>query len=102
VDPGDATQQELFRKSSHFNPVDIVCSNMDRHGNKYRLSEFTDEETGFISKKSVRGKELKALELPGLWNGSMARWITLFVEVPGSTFTPVKTIFDLLREDHRE
>ncbi|MDF1571644.1 MAG: DUF4301 family protein [Bacteroidales bacterium] len=102
VDPDDATQQELFRKASHFNPVDIVCSTIDRHGKKYRLPEFTDEETGFISKKSVRGKELKALELPGLWNGSMARWITLFVEVPGSTFTPVKTIFDLLREDHRE
>jgi len=102
VDPDDVTQQELFRKSSHFNPVDIACSTMDRHGNKYSLSEFTDEETGFISKKSVRGTELKALELPGLWNGSMARWITLFVEIPGSTFTPVKTIFDLLREEHRE
>lgn len=102
VDPDDAAQQELFRKASHFNPVDIVCSTTDRHGKKYRLPEFTDEETGFISKKSVRGKELKALELPGLWNGSMARWITLFVEIPGSTFTPVKTVFDLLREDHRE
>ena len=102
VDPGDDAQQELFRKASHFNPVDIVCSIMDRHGNKYNLSGYADEETGFISKKSMQGKELKALELPGLWNGSMARWITLFVEIPGSTFTPVKTIFDLLREDHRE
>jgi hypothetical protein len=102
VDPGDPLQQELFRKASHFNPVDIVCSTMDRHGNRYDLEEYVDGETGFISKKSVKGKDLKALELPGLWNGSMARWITLFVEIPGSTFTPVKTIFDLLREAHRE
>lgn len=102
VDPEDASQQELFRKASHFNPVDIVCSTRDRHGNSYHLQDYVDAETGLISKKSVQGKDLRALELPGLWNGSMARWITLFVEIPGSTFTPVKTIFDLLRKEHRE
>lgn len=102
VDTEDAGQQALFSQASHFNPVDIVCSIRDRHGNKYNLSEYIDEETGFISEKSVRGNALKALELPGLWNGSMAGWMTLFAEIPASTFTPVKTVFDLLRPAHRE
>lgn len=102
VDTGDPGQNALFSKATHFNPVDIVCSTRDRHGNNYNLSEYIDEETGFISEKSVMGKALKALELPGLWNGSMAGWITLFVEIPASTFTPVKTVFDLMRPAHRE
>lgn len=102
VNMDDADQKALFREASHFNPVDIVCSTRDRLGNRYPLENFVDAETGFISHKSVKGKDLKALELPGLWNGSMAGWITLFVEVPGSTFTPVKTVFDLLRDAHRE
>ena len=102
VDTEDAGQKALFSQASHFNPVDIVCSTRDRHGNNYNLSEYIDEETGFISEKSVMGKALKALELPGLWNGSMAGWFTLFVEIPASTFTPVKTVFDLMRPAHRE
>lgn len=102
VELENETQKALFSDASHFNPVDIVCSTRDRQEKTYRLSEFVDEETGFISRKSVKGKDLKALELPGLWNGSMAGWITLFVEIPGSAFTPVKTVFDLLREAHRE
>ncbi len=102
VDTDDAGQHALFNKASHFNPVDIVCSTRDRHGNNYNLSEYVDEETGFIAEKSVKGKALKALELPGLWNGAMAGWITLFVEIPASTFTPVKTVFDLMRPAHRE
>jgi hypothetical protein len=86
--------------STHFNPVDIVCSIYDYQGNKFNLPKFTDPETGFISIKSVYGKSLKALELPGLWNGAMSNWNTVFVEVPVSTFNPVKSVNDLLRPQH--
>ena len=102
VDHGDLEQEEIFQKASHFNPVDIVCSVRNRKGDRYDLTVYVDQETGFVSHKSVKGKDLKALELPGLWNGSMSGWITIFVEIPGSTFTPVKTIFDLLRKEHRD
>ncbi len=86
--------------STHFNPVDIVCSFRAYDGTTYKLSQFRDDDTGFISQKSLGGRELKALELPGLWNGGMSRWNTAFVEVPLSTFNPVKTVTDLLRNVH--
>ena len=87
--------------ATHFNPVDLVCSTRNRHGRKFDLSRYVDPQTGFISEKSKNGRPLKALERPGLWNGSMARWNTVFVEVPGTVFSPVKTINDLLRPEHQ-
>jgi hypothetical protein len=102
VDFADGQQSAMFKRSTHFNPVDVVCSLKNHAGDSFDLMQFVDSNTGFISQKSVKGKELKALELPGLWNGSMAGWITVFVEVPGETFTPVKTIFDLVRPAHKE
>lgn len=93
----DQDQKLIFDQSTHFNPVDMVCSTIDYQGNYFDLHQFVDEETGFISEKSYEGRPLKAMELPGLWNGAMADWITLFVEVPLATFNPVKTIFDLLK-----
>ena len=91
----------MFKNGTHFNPVDIVCSIRDYMGNKFDLPQFVDPKTGFISYKSKDGKELKALELPGLWNGAMSNWNTIFVEVPLTTFNPVKTVNDLLREQHQ-
>lgn len=87
-------------ESTHFNPVDIVCSFKAYDGTTYKLPDFRDDDTGFISFKSLEGRELKALELPGLWNGGMSRWNTAFVEVPICTFNPVKTVMDLLRKEH--
>ena len=87
--------------ATHFNPVDLVCYKADYNGNSFDLSEFRDQDMAFIAKKSVGSRELKALELPGLWNGSMAGWLTWFVDVPLKTFTPVKTVFDLIRAEHR-
>ncbi len=101
IDPGSAKQQSILERSTHFNPVDIVCSVKNYKGIKYDLTGFIDSSTGFISKKSIDGREIKAQELPGLWNGAMSDWNTLFVEVPVETFNPVKTIFDLLRDNHR-
>ncbi len=101
IDLNNAKQRRLFEQSSHFNPVDIVCSIKDYQGNIFDLSQFVDHNTGFISQKSKDGKALKALELPGLWNGAMADWITIFVEVPIATFNPVKTVNDLLRNEHQ-
>ncbi len=101
IDLNDPEKVKLVSQSTHFNPVDIVCSTRDFKGNKFNLTHFVDNNTGFISGKSEGGRSLKALELPGLWNGSMAHWLTLFVEVPGDTFSPVKTVFDLMREEHR-
>ena len=101
VDTDDTVQMETFKNSTHFNPVDIVCSLKDFEGKKFDLPRFIDPQTGFISRKSKDGKELKALELPGLWNGSMSDWNTIFVEVPVITFNPVKTVNDLLREQHQ-
>jgi hypothetical protein len=94
-------QKELMRGATHFNPVDLVCGVRDYKGKKFDLACFVDPQTGFISTKSKDGRELKAQELPGLWNGAMADWNTVFVEVPISTFTPVKTVGDLLRSQHQ-
>lgn len=101
INLSDPEQKEIMNKSTHFNPVDLVCGVKNCKGEKYNLSEFTDPATGFIAEKSAGGRPLKAQELPGLWNGAMANWNTLFVEVPIETFTPVKTINDLLRPEHQ-
>ena len=101
IDPDDKEQQAMLAGSTHFNPVDLVCGVRDWRGEPFDLREFVDPDTVFISLKSKDGKELKALEHPGLWNGSMAHWITLFVEVPAITFNPVKTVNDLLRKEHQ-
>jgi hypothetical protein len=101
VNMSDATQSSIFKSSTHFNPVDLVCGIKNYKGEKFDLMQFRDPNTGFIAHKTLNGKPIKALELPGLWNGSMANWNTLFVEVPLSTFNPVKTINDLLRPEHQ-
>lgn len=101
IDPTDDEQQRIVKSSTHFNPVDLVCSVKDFHGRKFDLTKYRDSNAVFISSKSKNGRELKALELPGLWNGAMSDWITFFVEVPKTTFTPVKTVFDLLRPEHQ-
>lgn len=97
----DDKQKEIVSNATHFNPVDLVCSLRDYNGNKFDLKKFVDEETGFISTKSLGGKDLKAQELPGLWNGAMADWISIFVETPIITFNPVKTVNDKLRPQHQ-
>ena len=94
-------QKHLMAEATHFNPVDIVCATKNHKGEHYCFAEFVDPSTGFISSKSKSGRELLAQELPGLWNGAMARWNTLFVEVPISTFSPVKVVSDLLRPEHQ-
>ncbi len=101
IDASDERQLQLLRNSTHFNPVDIVCGVKDHNGEKYDLLDFVDDKQGFITKKTKDGKDLKALELPGLWNGAMAFWNTIFVEVPLITFNPVKTVNDLLKPTHR-
>ncbi|MCQ2334189.1 MAG: DUF4301 family protein [Paludibacteraceae bacterium] len=101
LESSQIADKTLMAQSTHFNPVDLVCALRDVHGKPYPLSEFVDPQTGFISHKSKDGKELLALELPGLWNGAMAKWNTIFVQVPVSTFNPVKTVNDLLREQHQ-
>ena len=101
IDMDDPEKKEMFEKGTHFNPVDLVCAVRDYKGHKFDLVKYVDKATGFISYKSKNGKDLKALELPGLWNGAMSDWNTVFVEVPLSTFNPVKTVNDLLREQHQ-
>ena len=101
IDLKNSESKAMFVASTHFNPVDLVCAVKNSKGEKYNLPDFVDKNTGFISLKSKNGKELKALELPGLWNGAMSDWNTVFVEVPISTFNPVKTVNDLLREQHQ-
>lgn len=101
IDKSNAEYMKMFTEGTHFNPVDLVCAVKDYKGNKFNLPDYVDKSTGFISSKSKNGKELKALELPGLWNGAMSNWNTVFVEVPLSTFNPVKTVNDLLREQHQ-
>jgi len=101
IDFNDPEQAAIARKSTHFNPVDLVCGVRNYKGKKYNLLQFSDPKTGLITTKSSDGKELKAQELPGLWNGSMSDWNTLFVEVPIETFNPVKTVNDLLRKEHQ-
>ena len=88
-------------RATHFNPVDLVCATKNYRGEHFNLLRYVDKQAGFISSKSKNGKELKALELPGLWNGAMSDWNTIFVEVPIATFNPVKTVNDLLRPEHQ-
>ena len=101
IDKNNREYMEMFTNGTHFNPVDLVCAVKDYKGQPFDLPKFVDPSTGFISSKSKNGKELKALELPGLWNGAMSDWNTVFVEVPLGTFNPVKTVNDLLREQHQ-
>ena len=101
IDTKNEEYMKMFTQGTHFNPVDLVCAVRDYKGKPYDLPKFVDKSTGFISSKSKSGKELKALELPGLWNGAMSNWSTVFVEVPLGTFNPVKTVNDLLREQHQ-
>jgi hypothetical protein len=102
IDPTDAGQRAVFAAGTHFNPVDLACGLLDRRGRAYSLAGFADSDTVFISRKWEGGAELMALERPGLWNGGMEHWNTVFVEVPAETFAPAKTIFDLLRPEHQE
>tara|TARA_R110002072_G_scaffold151503_6_gene300939 strand:+ start:32942 stop:34471 length:1530 start_codon:yes stop_codon:yes gene_type:complete len=101
VDISDTHQMNIVKEATHFNPVDLVCGLKNYKGEKFDLTRYVNPNSGFISQKSHQGKTIKALELPGLWNGSMAHWNTLFVEVPLSTFNPVKTVNDLLKETHQ-
>ena len=101
IDPKNDRQQQIKRASTHFNPVDIVCGVKDHQGKKYDLHQFIDKKAAFITYKTIQGKPIKALEYPGLWNGAMAHWNTIFVEVPLSTFNPVKTVNDLLKPAHQ-
>ncbi|PCJ95445.1 MAG: NAD metabolism ATPase/kinase [Flavobacteriaceae bacterium] len=102
VDITNESQLNIFKNSTHFNPVDLVCGVKDFNGEKYNLSNFVDHQQGFITEKTKEGKNLKAMELPGLWNGAMAFWNTIFVEVPLITFNPVKTVNDLLKPAHQK
>jgi hypothetical protein len=101
VDRGSTEQRALLAAATHFNPVDLVCGLRDREGRAFELRRFIDPATVFLSEKSWRGRPIRALEHPGLWNGAMAGWNTVFVEVPGLTFNPVKTVLDLLRPAHQ-
>jgi hypothetical protein len=101
IDTNNEAYMKMFTQGTHFNPVDLVCAVKDYKGQPFNLPDFVDKTTGFISSKSKAGKELKALELPGLWNGAMSNWSTVFVEVPLGTFNPVKTVNDLLRDQHQ-
>ena len=101
VDRDSSSQRHIWESSTHFNPVDIVCGVKDFKGKKFNLTGFVDPEAGIITEKTFGSKKIKALELPGLWNGSMSGWITVFVEVPSTTFNPVKTVWDLLKEPHQ-
>jgi hypothetical protein len=101
VDMTGEAERHVFTSSTHFNPVDIVCAVRDARGTPFTLADFVDPAAAFLSKKSFEGRALTALERPGLWNGAMAHWYTVFVEVPASTFAPVKTVFDLLRPQHQ-
>lgn len=97
MDKNDPEQMVIVKEATHFNPVDMVCSYKNYKGEYFNLQDYVDVNTGFISSKSYGDRTLKAMELPGLWNGAMAQWITIFVEVPLSTFNPVKTVFDLAK-----
>jgi hypothetical protein len=101
IDTGSEEQVSIWNAATHFNPVDLVCGLRDYRGNPFDLYGFSDGESFMVSEKSHQGRSLKACEHPGLWNGAMACWNTVFVEVPLSTFAPVKTVEDLLRPEHR-
>jgi hypothetical protein len=100
IDLRSPEQKAIWSSATHFNPVDLVCGVRDYRSSKFDLYEFVDTNSYFISQKSEKGRDLRALELPGLWNGAMAFWNTIFVEVPIETFNPVKTVNDLLRQQH--
>ena len=102
IDMDNPVKKNMFLEGTHFNPVDLVCAIKDYKGEKFDLPKYVDKSTGFISSKSKGGRSLKALELPGLWNGAMSDWNTIFVEVPLTTFNPVKTVNDLLRDQHQK
>lgn len=101
IDMSDSKQAEILKNATHFNPVDLVCGVRDHKGEKFNLVNHVDPKQGFITEKTKEGRDLKALELPGLWNGAMAFWNTIFVEVPLATFNPVKTVNDLLKPSHQ-
>ena len=101
VDTNDPEQKAIWSSSTYFNPVDLVCGLLDYRGRKFRLMDFVDHETSIVVKKSEKGRDILSLERPGLWNGSMALWNTIFIEVPSTTFNPVKTVKDLLRPYHQ-
>lgn len=101
IDHDNYQQSRIAKEATHFNPVDVVCGKRNYRGEEFNLPDYVDEKTSFIANKTKDGKELKALELPGLWNGGMADWITIFVEVPVETFNPVKTVADLLKPSHQ-
>ena len=97
----DAEQVKILQASEYANITDLICGVKDFEGNKFNLMKYRDPDTGFISEKSISGKALKAMELPGLWNGAMSDWSTAFVMVPMTTFNPVKTVLDLLKKEHQ-
>ena len=101
IDPSDRQAMRMLHEATHFNPVDLAVATKDFRGRKFNLPDYVDQSTGFISEKSREGVTIKALELPGLWNGAMSDWNTIFVEVPADTFNPVKTVNDLLRPSHQ-
>lgn len=101
IDRQDKEQEAILQQSTHFNPVNLVCRLRSHRGEPYRLADFSDPDSAFVSTKYLQGRRLLALEHPGLWNGAMARWNTVFVEIPASIFAPVKTVFDLLRPEHQ-
>ena len=101
INMSNAAQKDIFKSGTHFNPVDIVCATYDHKGNKYNLKNFVDKDSYFVVEKSLNGVAIKAIELPGLWNGGMADWNTIFVQLPVRTFNPVKTVNDLLRPMHQ-
>jgi hypothetical protein len=101
VDLANADQAKILANATHFNPVDLVCGIRNYKNERFDLTRFVDHNSGFIVEKNKNGKPLKGYELPGLWNGAMAKWITVFVEVPLMTFNPVKTVNDLLKTAHQ-
>ena len=101
IDVMNEVQNNIVKSATHFNPVDIVCAVFNYKGQKFDLVDFIDHNAAFITEKTKNGKPIKAFELPGLWNGAMAKWTTIFVEVPLETFNPVKTVNDLLKPAHQ-
>ena len=101
IDTSNFNQAKILQNATHFNPVDLVCGVKNYKGEKYNLLDFVNDKQGFITEKTKEGRQVKALELPGLWNGAMAFWNTIFVEVPSITFNPVKTVNDLLKPAHQ-
>jgi hypothetical protein len=101
VDLNDENQVKLMGRATHFNPVDLVCGIKNYKNEKFNLKDFVDPDSGFIVEKNTAGVNIKAYELPGLWNGAMANWLTVFVQVPLITFNPVKTVNDLLKSPHQ-